>query len=184
MDRLPIVKYFGYGTNKDLDMMVHMVGRNDLHGKPGKLLGYELCTQRLDQIRDSVPSQSPVRVSPRAIIHQTYGDTFDLYIARPKNEGIIYGTIWDLTTDEMELVKEWELVDYGMQEEVHAIAVDVKGAIISVETQAVMNPPAEIDKNITGENYEPYIVLKSKMLEAADNSRIAFLQQREKNKSV
>src|SRR3990167_6132240 len=130
-----VVKYFGYGSNKDLDMMAHMVGRRDLKGEPGKLLGYELCIQKLEQIRDSYP------VSPREIIRKGFGDEFELFIARQKGGSVIYGTIWYLTLDEIELVKNWELVDLGMQEEVEAKAIDSKQSEITVETQAVINPP-------------------------------------------
>jgi hypothetical protein len=164
------IKYFGYGSNKDLDMMAHMVGRPDLKGEPGKLLDYELCVQKLDQIRDGNP------VSPREIVRNGFGNNFELFIARPKKGAEIPGTIWNLTEPELELVKNWEMVELGMQEEVNARALDSKGNIISVETQAVVEPPALFDRIITGPDYEPYIVDKAKMLSVADFVRNDYLK--------
>jgi len=166
-----MIKYFGYGSNKDLDMMTHMVGRDDLKGEPGKLLGYELCVQRLDQIRDKKP------VSPREIVRSGFGDTFYLFVAREKPGSEINGTIWDLTPEELELVKNWEMTDLGMQEEVNAKATDLQGNIIDVETQAVINPPPEIDRVVTDPKYDPYIVAKERMLSVADNVREDFLKR-------
>ena len=45
------MQYFGFGTNRDLEMMAHMIGREDISGEPIKLVGYELCTLRGKQFR-------------------------------------------------------------------------------------------------------------------------------------
>jgi len=173
-----IVKYFGFGSNKDLDMMTHMVGRLDLKGEPGILFGYELCIQKTKNIRDIIPSYSPISISPREIIRKGFGDSFELYIARPQPDSVIKGTIWDLTVEELNLVKEWELVNYGMQEEVKAIASDLKGDIINVETQALIRPPVDVDRVIKEPDYPAYIVDKSKMLDVADRVRAEFLTRK------
>lgn len=169
-----IVKYFGYGSNSDKDMMVHMVGREDLKGEPGKLIGYQLCIQSLDQIRDIIPPNSPLKVSPRDLVRQGFGDKFDLFIAVPKPDAVTYGTIWDLTPEEIDLVKEWECVDYGMQEEVQAMAMDSSNQPIQIETQAVIDPPAKFYTTIEGNDYPRYIVDKSKMLSVADEVRLNY----------
>lgn len=178
-----IIKYFGFGTNKDFDMMVHMVGKNDLAGEPGQLLGFELCIQKASQMRDEVPKNSPAPISPRKIIEESWGPDFEMFVARPNPDGIIYGTIWDLTPEDMELVKEWELVEYGMQEEVMAIAIDAKGNIIQVETQALMKGEVVVDRVITGADYDPHIASKDKMLKIADESRLNYLKQKNEKRS-
>ena len=111
-----IIKYFGCGTNRDLDMMAHMIGRKDIHGEPGKLFGYDLCVQRTMQFRDERPENSPIDISPRALILKVWGPDFEMYVSRPNPDGVISGIIWDITQEELELVREWELVDYGAQE--------------------------------------------------------------------
>lgn len=170
------IKYFGYGSNADKDMMVHMVGREDLRGEPGKLIGYQLCIQSLDQIRDIILPTSPLKESPRQIVRGGFGDKFDLFIAVPKPDAITYGTIWDLTPDEIDLVKNWELVDFGMQEEVQAMAMNSKGELIQVETQAVIDPPAEYYTIIEDNDYPRYIVDREKMLKRADETREDYLK--------
>jgi len=175
MDTQKIAKYFGFGTNKDFDMMAHMVGNFDLKGEPGKLLGYELCIQNLNQIRDIIPPDSPVKSSPQAMIRKSFGDSFDLYVSRPKEGAVIYGTIWDLTPRELELVREWELVDYGMQEDAKAMAVNSKGEIIQVITQSLLKEPRDVDRIISEENYDAYVAPKEEMLKMADKVRADYL---------
>lgn len=171
-----IIKYFGYGSNADKDMMVHMVGREDLKGEPGKLIGYQLCVQSLDQIRNIIPPTSPLKESPQQIIRKGFGDKFDLFIAVPKPDAVAYGTIWDLTPDEIDLVKNWELVDFGMQEEVQAMAMNSGGELIQVETQAVVDPPAEYYTIIEDNDYPRYIADKEIMLKTADEVREDYLK--------
>lgn len=175
------INYFGYGTNCDKDMMAHIVGNSSLKGEKGKLLGFELCIQKLKHIRNIIPKSSPINKSPRELINKNFGDEFELYIARPKQDGEIVGTIWELSKEELELVKEWELVYIGMQEEVRAIAINSKGKLINVETQALMKPPAEIDRVVKDKDYPAYIVSKEKMLKVADKSRKYILSLKKKD---
>jgi len=176
MSQEELIKYFGYGSNADIEMMAHMVGRDDLYGELGQLIGYQLCVQSLDQIRDIIPPTSPLKESPREIIRKKFGDTFELFVAVPKPDAVIHGTIWDLTPLEMEFVKNWELVDCGMQEEVQSLAMDSNGQLIQVETQAVMDPPAEYERIVQGDDYKKYVVEKRRILEVADNVRKDFLE--------
>lgn len=171
-----IVKYFGYGSNADRDMMKHMVGRDDIKGEPGRLIGYQLCVQSLDQIRDIVPPTSPIKDSPRTVIRRGFGDKFDLFIAVPKPDAVAYGTIWDLIPEEVDLVKNWELVDCGMQEEIQAMAMNSSGELIPVETQAVVDPPADYYVVIEGNDYPRYIADKEKVLKTADGVRQDYLK--------
>lgn len=181
--KVKTIKYFGFGTNRDLDMMVHMVGRENIFGEPGKLMGYELCIQRGKQFRDEILKTSPLEISPRTLIVKSWGPEFEMYVSRPNPDGVIYGTIWDITPEEFELVREWEMVDYGAQEDVKGLAINSKGEIVEVITQSFLNPPIpEIDKVITGDNYEPYIASKEAMLKKADEVRFQYLDL--KNKAV
>lgn len=178
-DARKIIKYFGFGTNKDLDMMVHMVGRGNLVGEPGKLIGYEVCIIVAKNIkREHIPPESPLKVSPKKIIIDNWGDDFPMYYSRPNPNAVAYGTIWDLYEDEIELVKEWELVDYGLQEEVNAMAMNNKGDLIQVETQALMGGYEQVDKVVAEENYESYIAPKDKMLALADKTRTDYLKRK------
>lgn len=163
--------------------MAHMVGNENLKGEPGKLIGYQLCIQSLDQIRDIIPPNSPLKVSPREMIREGFGDKFDLFVAVQKPDAITYGTIWDLTPEEINLVKEWELVEYGMQEEVQAMAMTSDGQLIQVETQAVIDPPAKFYTTVEGNDYPRYIADRDKMLKVADQCRIDYQKRMQNNNS-
>ena len=91
------VQYFGFGTNRDLEMMAHMIGREDISGEPGKLVGYELCTLRGKQFRDEIPTTSPLDISPLTLVVDLMGPEFEMYVSRPNPDGVIYGTIWEIT---------------------------------------------------------------------------------------
>lgn len=176
MSNQKLIKYFGFGTNKDKDMMAHMVGNPNLKGEPGKLLGYELCIQGINQIRNNtIP---PFDRSPREIIRTGFGDSFKLYIVRPKTGADVHGTIWDLTEEEFELVCNWELVDFGMQEDAKAVAVNSKGEPIQIETQALLKDPSEVELVVKDEDYEAYIAPKDIMLKTADEVREDYLKKK------
>ena len=172
------IKYFGFGTNKDLDMMVHMVGRSDLVGEPGKLIGFDVAIQKSREMREDIPETSPLKITPRQLIINNWGPDFDMFVSVPNPNGIAYGTIWDLTPEEIELVKEWEAVDYGVQDEVWAIAIDSKGHFVQVETQTLLRSTDKIDRVIKGADYDPYVASKRIMLDLADDVRIRYLERK------
>lgn len=169
------VNYFGFGTNRDLDMMAHMIGREEIEGEPGRLMGYEVCIQRADQFRTEIADTSPIPVSPKDIILRSWGPKFEMYVSRPNPDGIAYGTIWKITPEELELVREWELVDYGAQEDAKGMAINSQGQMIEVITQSFLKP-AEIDRVVTGDDYDPYIWSKEAMLKRADELRLQYLK--------
>lgn len=177
------IKYFGFGTNKDLDMMVHIVGRSDLRGEPGKLIGYEVCIQRASQMRTEIPENSPWKVPPRDIITKSWSPDFLMYVSKPNPEAVAFGTIWDLTPEEVELVKEWECVEYGVQDEVNALALDSQGNQIAVETQSLTRTSDVVEKIITGDDYPAYIAPKDQMLKKADTSRLRYLKEKQEKSS-
>ena len=142
------ILYFGYGTNRDRDMMVAMIGRDDLLGEPGKLLGYELCVQGLKDIPGTVVENAPALFSPREIVERALGSLFELYIIRPSPSNATCGTIWHLTIEDLNLVYEWELLEFGMQEKIMATAINSRGEEVHVETHGVLNPDAPVGRVI------------------------------------
>jgi hypothetical protein len=175
-----IVKYFGFGTNRDLEMMEHMVGRKNIKGEHAKLLGYEITIQRADQFRDEISPNSPnPKLSPRDLIMKVWGPKFEMFTSRPNPKAVAYGAIWDLSPEEFELVREWEIVDFGCQEDAYGIAETDGGKKVRVITQSFLNP-AEIDRVITGDDYELYIWDKKAMLKQADRVRKEYLEMKAK----
>lgn len=171
------IHFFGFGTNRDHAMMAHMVGRQDISGKPGRITGYELGIILAKNFRTEVPKTSPITLSPRDLIVNSFGPDFEMYVSRPHPDGVIYGTIWDITPDEMKLVEEWEMVEYGAQENVTTTATTEGGEIVEVITQSFMRPPVpKFERVVTGSDYEPYIAPKAAMLKRADEVRLQYLE--------
>ncbi|MDZ4385529.1 MAG: hypothetical protein U0944_03890 [Candidatus Moranbacteria bacterium] len=162
-----ILNYFGYGTNRDLEMMAAMIGRRDIEGKKGRLLSFELCIQKASDIADKILETAPTKTSPREIVTSTFDENFELYIIRPKENAITYGTIWKLTKEEYGLVRDWELLDFGMQEDIKAVAMDEDGKVINVITHGSMSPNMPASRVIEGPDYEDYIVPKEAILKVA-----------------
>ena len=103
----------------------------------------------------------------------------------PNPDGVIYGTVWDITLEEFELVREWEMVDYGAQEDAKGMAINSKGEIIEVITQSFLNfPIPEIDEVIIGDDYESYIASKEAMLKKADEVRFRYLDLKKKEQEL
>ena len=174
------INYFGFGTNRDLEMMQHMIGRQDIKGEHGRLIGYEITIQGANQFRTKIPPGSPTPDrSPRDLIMKGWGPGFEMFTSRPNPTGIAYGTIWYITPEELELVREWEIVDYGGQEDAYGIAITDDGRLIEIITQSFLEP-AGIDRVITGDDYSPYIWDKKAMLEYADKIRLQYLELKEK----
>jgi len=172
-----LLNYFGYGTNRTLDMMAAIIGRKEIEGIYGKLLGFELCIQKIDDIPDKILQTAPFPSSPRKIISECFNNDFELYIIRPREKAITYGIIWKITQQEYELVRDWELLEFGMQEDVKAVAIDAKGKIINVITHGSLSSKMPMDRVVEGNDYEDYLVPKKDILEVAEKSRKEYLER-------
>lgn len=172
-----MIQYFGYGTNRNYDMMVHMVGRESIEGIPAKMPGYELCIQKLNDISNEVMKDAPAPQSPREIVRGAFNEDFELYIIRPNADTETYGTIWYLTPNELKLVHEWELLEFGMQEVIKGMAIGENGQMFSVDTHGTLNPNAPIDRVIEGKDYDDYIISKDEILKVADRVRKEYLER-------
>lgn len=161
------IPYFGYGTNRDHDMMAAMIGRNNLSGVKGIIFDYELVIQNLEHIPDKILPTAPVARSPREIMKTALGDNAKLYIIRPKPGAITYGTIWQITPEEYEMVWDWELLDFGMQEDMQVLGQTETGKKITVQTHGSNDPNLPMGIAITGEDYQDYVVPKEEILETA-----------------
>lgn len=181
---MQMISYFGYGTNRDHDMMAAMVGRDKLSGVKGIIFDYELVVQDLEHISDKVLSTAPVPRSPREIMKTALGDNAKLYIIRPKPGAITYGMIWQLTPEEYEMVKDWELIDFGMQEDINVSAQTENGEKITVRTHGLNDPDLPMSTAIEGKNYQDYVVPKEKILETARQVNKEFRERAEKLKGA
>jgi len=175
---MKMISYFGYGTNRDHDMMAAMIGRTNLSGANGIILNYELVIQNLEHIPDKVLSTAPVARSPREIMRAALGGNAKLYIIRPKSGAITYGTIWQITQEEYEMVRDWELLDFGMQEDMQVMAQKETDEEIIAQTHGSNDPNLSMSIAIDGRNYDDYVVPKEKILEMARRVNNEFRERK------
>lgn len=141
------VLYFGYGANREPAMMEAITGNANLVGKPAVLRGYELCVQRLDQVPDI----------PRRILDASWSPKFTSYTIRtgaPDDE--VYGTLWELTPLERELVRNWELIDLGWYRDMQVKITTEDGQEIEARTEG-LREGLEIDREVDGREYKSFL---------------------------
>lgn len=92
------VLYFGSGANREKGMIEWVTGNPNLKGIPAVLEGYGLYVQKLDQ----VPKGKIREILKRA----GWNEGFTTYMIKPKAGGKVVGTLWELSLQERELVRD------------------------------------------------------------------------------
>jgi hypothetical protein len=150
--------YFGYGPNRRKEIIGAITANDNLVGYRAYLRGHILCTQKLHHISDCVFPSSPLPLSPRKILQSAWKDNFKSYtIIKGKKSDEIDGTIWELTPQEFDLVREWELTDFGWSKEIKAKAITKEGQVIDVVTEGVRGRQ-KIDRVFNGKKYKSFPV--------------------------
>lgn len=119
---------------------------SNLMGTPAVLQDYELAVQRLDQ----VPSPAQER------LQRSWDKNFESYVIRPRLGGQVLGTIWELTTEERDRIRHWELIDFGWYEDCKAKAITTSGKKITVISER-LGPGQSIDRTVDGLNYPTWL---------------------------
>lgn len=156
--------YFGYGANRDADMMEAMVGRKPT-GSPTILEDYELCVQVWDEIPDGIVKQT--------LEKSGWDSTFRTYCIKPAAGKTVNGTAWILTRHEFdELVGAWEM--HGLWYEPTEVSVaDIQGQTYRAKTEIIADP--RIRQTVDG-TYPTFLNDRAKMLDAASMCRKAYLE--------
>lgn len=152
---MTIVEYFGYGANRDPDMMHAIVGRMPV-GYEATLSGYELAIEKWDEIPPSV----------RRILSGAWTPTFRTYFVRPvaNSTSRVKGMVWQLTPLERRLVDNWELTGEWYKTTVLSFAPS-KGEATRIEIQVMHD--SGIGHQVDGMRYRSYLNSRSKMLNVA-----------------
>ena len=166
------ILYFGYGANRDPKMMEWITGNKTLVGRPGVLKGYTLCVQKLSQVPDSVFPTAPAPFSARAnIIAGGWTQTFTSYNIKEDPKGEVYGTIWELSPQDRELVRDWELIDFGWYKDIKDITAETEdGQRVKIETEG-LREGQEVDREVNGKYYPPFLNNLEDFLRVAEQSR-------------
>lgn len=91
------VFFFGYGANRNKEKIKEIIGHYPALELGGILEGYQLAYQTLEQIPNP----------PKEILEKIFGSNFKAYTLK-KGDGIVEGTLWQVTEDEAKLIREWE----------------------------------------------------------------------------
>lgn len=158
-----MIYFFGYGADRDPEMMKAIVGRVP-KGEEAAISGFELCVQSL----------ADVPFKAQQIIKQSWDHSFKSYAIRPARDmtSVVTGTMWELTPRERKLIDNWELT--GLWYDVFFIA---KGAPhpVNIELQIIQNQPIRSIEN--GRHYKTFLNTKDKMIDAANRLRLEFLKK-------
>lgn len=170
------VLYFGYGANRDPKMMEWITGAKNLKGKPAVLKGFKLCVQRLDQIPDTVAPTAPAPYSARENVAANWPSSFTSYTIKNDTEGEVHGVVWELSEQERELVRDWELIDFGWYRDISAKVTTEDDQEVEVQTEG-LRIGQEIDREVDGKNYETWLNPPSEFERIATRSRGEYLER-------
>jgi hypothetical protein len=131
------IAYFGYGANRDPRMMGWILGQDPdtLTGYLASLDGYGLAIQRLDQVPDKVVQSAPIPRSARDLLKENWDEDFMSYVIFPSPGDKVSGVMWELTPEDRERVRDWELIDFGWYEDVEVSVRDSAGDEHTVVTE-------------------------------------------------
>lgn len=162
----PVIKYFSYVKGDNEKMMSAIFGREKILHEKATLKGYELCIQTAKDITDQVLPTCPFPVSPRAILIKNRGSEFELYTIRPNPKKNLKGTVWYVSKEEYEYLRDYELIDCGMSEDIVAKAITESGDEITVSTYGLDKNSNNITKVVDVDYRRPEIPKKEKIQNA------------------
>src|SRR3989344_319008 len=176
-----LINFWACATNRSWDMMSAIIGRRNIQGIPARLFDYEMCIQAMSDIPRTVAKTAPKKISPYDIVKAAHPKgNFLLYTVRPKKGAWIDGMIWKITPAEHELVRDWELVDFGMFDDVKCTVLCTNGVRMSAVTVASKKRNIPIQQVVQGDNYLEYLMPKSDIIKVAIRARNEFYQRKRK----
>jgi hypothetical protein len=139
--------FFGYGANIDKKMVENITGMayNEMDGQEVVVEGYNLCVQTLNQVE---PREA------KNILDEAWQGDFSSYTIRP-GEGKVKGKIWKFTPLALELMRDWELIDFHWRKFIQ-VPILLGSQRIEVWTEMV-DLQQSVESRVNGLNYEPFI---------------------------
>ncbi len=167
------ILYFAYGNNREPEIMQALTGNKKLVGHEATLKGYVLGVQRLDQVPKTRMPGLPI--SPYEAIKRNWDDKFESYVVK-KGEGDVKGIVWELTPEERELVRDWELVDFGWYKDIKGKAVTKDGREVDIQTEG-FREGQEVDREVDGKDYPAFLNKFGDFQRVAEKARREYLER-------
>lgn len=170
------VLYFGYGANRDQKMMEWITGTKELKGTPAVLKGYKLVVQRLDQIPDEVLPTAPAPYSARHNVAANWAESFTSYTIKEDSESEVHGTLWELSQQDRDLVRDWELIDFGWYKDLNVKVKTEDGKELEVQTEGI-GDGQEYGREVDGTDYETWLNPPAEFERIATKSRQEYFER-------
>lgn len=158
-----LVKFFSYVVKEKVSGLQALFGRKKLLYEDAILQGYELCVQTPKDLTDQVAEGAPMGLSPREMIRKNFGETYEVYTIRPNPHAYVPGKIWYISPEEFSYLREWEMIDYGMSEDIEATAITGDGDRVNVKTYGLVKEPERITKVVDSRYLREEIPTKKKL---------------------
>ena len=152
--------FFGYGTCKEPEMIEAITGKKPEVVGDALLDGWELHIQDLTEVTNRW-------AHPKNILQKTWGDNFHSYVIIPKRGESVSGTLYKLSLPERKMIDNWEMVHQGWYKKVYVDVVGKDGKNYEATTQA-LRLPQEASQKADGQNYNPWLIPKTKLLKTAE----------------
>lgn len=157
------VYYFGYGANREPEMITAITSNlPELIGM-AILQDYQLCIQDLSEITEAAGN-------PKARLTASWGTTFKSYVIVPKQGSRVSGAVFRMPLHERHMVDAWELVQAGWYDRAVVMVTLDSGKTIRAETQ-VLAAGQEASLVVNGLDYRSWVMPKERLLYEAMNDR-------------
>lgn len=166
----PNINFFNYVKKDDEEMMAAIFGRKNIQHEDATLPGYEMCIQTAKNVIDTILPTCNLSESPRKILTDKRGPNFELYTIRPNPEKSLHGTVWYVSNEEYEHLRDYEMIDCGMSEDIVAKAITENGEEITVSTYGLDTNVDNITK-VVDEDYERPEISKEAKIKGAIQTR-------------
>lgn len=152
--------YFGFGANKDIDMIRAVTGRGAF-SIPATVDGFALCIEKFENITKKA----------QQILTRHWDESFQSYgiVRRPKSA--VSGRLWLLTNAQREAIKNWEIIGIWSHEVSVQATVRLFGIPVTVRAESEELRGSYVDL-VTNDRYRPYIVPKKRILAVAKLVRL------------
>ena len=159
------VYYFGYGADREVDMLRAITGHTPKLLGEAVLPGYSLHVQSLKDITTR-------HANPQRILEENWGKKFKSYVVVPQKNAKVIGNLYQMSLHDRHLIDDWELVDEGWYcKEFVRVQLRSSGKLYRVETQ-VLAAPQKPGQVVNGAVYKSWLQPKKLFVSLAKSLRM------------